>query len=314
MNAQFRQLTNRHLAGLVGFILLGASLVSCLGDQGSDDSQLLDDRPLVILKTDSPASPIALAIVSQVNLPTEMLSPSPTAIATEVQETIAATTGSQCTVRTNLNLRSGPGTAYRPPLTALEGGTELTPIGFNPVGVPGGPWVQVRVHGQELTGWISAGEQFISCNIELSTLPIIVVDPPPPPPPPKLVDSAPDGLPPESWFWEVDFSPAYLLRFIVYDEASGVSYDGSGIAEVVFMVIDPTGTLVYQHADQTPAFCIFGGGEPTCNPWIIEDYTYKWKAGGPIAVSGDYLINVTVQGADGKTTGTCSILVNIQFP
>jgi hypothetical protein len=222
--------------------------------------------------------------------------------------------GPLCTVLTNLNLRSGPGTAYRPPVTSLETGTRLEPLGFNPVGVPGGPWVQVRVEGQDLTGFVSAGAQFVSCNLELNSLPEVAVAPPPPPPAPQVAESAPEGSFPETWQWELDFNPIYLLRVKVFDTLTGSTGDGDGIAEVAFTVIDPDGAVVLQRTEQTAGFCIFGGGEPNCNPWIIEDYVYKWQPGGAPAVSGDYQVNAVAQSTDGLETGNWRMIVKIQFP
>lgn len=300
--------------GLASFLLVGCGQSESIPTSEIANNPLLTPSIPVILGTDPPASPTVLVIATQASLPTETLSPSPTPTVAEIQPTITPTTGPLCTVLTNLNLRSGPGTAYRPPLTALETGTELIPTGFNPVGVPGGPWVQVRVQGQELTGWVSAGEQYVSCNIELSTLAQVAVDPPPPPAPPRLVDSAPDGSFPEEWRWELDFNPTYLLRFKVYDESAGGSEDGDGIAEVNFTVIAPDGTVVLERTEGTAGFCIFGGGEPNCNPWIIEDYVYKWQAGGPAAASGDYQVNVLVHSSGNLATGNWRMTVNMQFP
>lgn len=299
------------LVVLAAFVLVACNLSGNLTEPAPEDEPNLNPSPIVTL---DPATTTALipSPTSEPLLPTATLSPSPTDI--EAQPSISPTAGPLCTVLTNLNLRSGPGTAYRPPLTSLETGTELTPIGFNPVGVPGGPWVQVRLSGQDLTGWVSAGEQFVSCNIELSTLNQVAVDPPSPPSPPRLADSAPDGSFPEEWVWELDFNPTYLLRFKVYDETTGATGDGDGIGEVAFEVIDPAGQVVLERTESTAAFCIFGGGEPSCNSWIIEDSFYKWQAGGPAAVSGDYRVNVLVESVDGLLFGNWRMIVNMQFP
>jgi hypothetical protein len=300
------------LFGLAAVVLLACNLTGSLSEQEAGDDPNLTLSPTIVIETASPAAPTPSLPATEPLPSTTTPVPSPTEI--QAQPTLTPTTGPLCTVLTNLNLRSGPGTAYRPPLTSLVTGTELTPIGFNPVGVPGGPWVQVRVLGQDLTGWVSAGEQFVSCNIELSTLSQVAVDPPSPPSPPRLADSAPDGSFPEEWVWELDFNPIYLLRFKVYDETIGTTGDGDGIGEVAFEVIDPAGEVVLQRTERTAAFCIFGGGEPNCNSWIIEDSFYKWQVGGPAAVSGDYQVNVLAQSADGLSFGNWRMTVNMQFP
>jgi hypothetical protein len=300
------------LAGLALFTLLACNLTGSLTEQEpTADPTLTASSPVVV-----ESEPAPLPTQTPTLTETQPLTASPTSAPTQTQAqpSITPTTGPLCTVQTNLNLRSGPGTAYRPPLTALVTGTELTPTGFNPVGVPGGPWVQVRVLNQELNGWVSAGEQFVTCNIDLSTLGQVAVDPPTPPGPPRLADSAPDGSFPEEWVWELDFNPTYLLRFKVYDETTGTTDDGDGIGEVAFEVIDPAGEVVLQRTERTAAFCIFGGGEPNCNSWIIEDSFYKWQAGGPAAVSGDYQVNVFVESVDGLLFGNWRMTVNMQFP
>src|SRR6266511_5331785 len=82
------------------------------------------------------------------------------------------TAGSEpsCTVLQDLNLRSGPGTAYRPPIRVLPANSVVTPLGFAPQGIPGGSWAYVQDPATQDKGWVSAGSQFISCNVDLSTL------------------------------------------------------------------------------------------------------------------------------------------------
>jgi hypothetical protein len=196
-------------------------------------------------------------------------------------------------VQQSLNLRSGPGTAYEPPLRALEAQTRLVPLGYNPVGIPGGPWVQVQVEGQNEIGWVSAGPDFVSCNIDLTRLPPVNVPPPPPPPPPETDNSAPDGSFPDNMIFEADFDSQFFVRMRVHDENVG-NDDGDGVSEVTFTVRDEDGNQVYQHSEQTAGYCIFGGGEPTCNPWVFEDFTYKWEAGGDPVEEGTYELRVHV--------------------
>lgn len=310
MKEQLRKAVKFYFGIVTLFLLLGCNLTT-----GASE-------------TDIPESIQITQIEAEVTRPpaTQALPPSPTVAASSSETAPSGATespvevseteqlGPLCSVLTNLNLRSGPGTAYRPPLTALESGTRLEPIGFNPVGVPGGSWVQVRVEGQQLVGWVSAGSQFVSCNLDLNGLPEVAVAPPPPPPAPRLAESAPEGSFPETWQWELDFNSSYLLRVKVFDTTTGTTGDGDGIAEVAFTVIDPDGTVVYERTERTAAFCIFGGGEPNCNPWIIEDFVYKWQTGGPAAVSGDYQVNVVVQSTDGLYTGNWRIKVTMEFP
>jgi hypothetical protein len=203
-----------------------------------------------------------------------------------------------CTVLSEVNFRSGPGTPYRPPIRALPVGTELVPLGFNPVGVIGGPWVHVRDESRNEIGWVSGETRLLSCNIDLNELPQVSVPPPPPPPAPVVTDTGPDGgEQPVSWVWELDFNPEYFLRMKVYDTESGTSSDGDGIKSVTFTVFDENETEVYKRTENTAGYCAFGGGEPDCNPWVIEDYAYRWTSGGAAAKSGLYTITVLVEGA-----------------
>ena len=205
-----------------------------------------------------------------------------------------ATTGPQCTVLQPLNLRSGPGTAYNPPIRALEAETILIPQGYNPVGIPGGPWVQVLDESQGEIGWVSAGTQFVSCNTDLTSLPSVQIAPPPPPPPPNTDSSAPDGSFPENLIFEEDFNPQYFFRLRAYDDNNEEKVDGVGINQVIFEVTDEDGNLVYDRTENHAGFCIFAGGEPACNPWVFEDNVYKWQPGGEPVKDGNYQLAVRV--------------------
>jgi len=296
---------------MILFASLACNLTGNLQGGSGQPTPVLSEPTAIPAETQADVPTEAAQAPTQPAAPTESVVQQPTGepvepVQTEVQ-------GPLCTVLTELNLRSGPGTAYRPPVRALPVGTELTPVGFNPQGVPGGPWVHVRDEARNETGWVSAGEQFVSCNIDLTQLPAVAVAPPPPPPAPEVTDSPPEGSFPEQWSWELDFSKDYFLRMRVFDTTQGEQVDGNGIAEVKFSVFDSENNLIYQHTEQTAGYCIFGGGEPDCNPWTIEDLTYKWGPGGPAVQSGDYLVNVEVAGADGSTFGNWRVNFTLEF-
>jgi uncharacterized protein YraI len=93
----------------------------------------------------------------------------------------------RCTVVSEgLNLRSGPGTVYEPPVTSLSQGTELQPLAYISRGYPEGPWLLVRVVATGTQGWASARTQYVDCNLDVTTLPSGTV--PPTPTPPRLPD------------------------------------------------------------------------------------------------------------------------------
>jgi hypothetical protein len=222
--------------------------------------------------------------------------PSPTvqeAEATEPPQQPSPTSSPQCTVLQDLFFRTGPGTAYDPPVRALEPQTVLVPQGYNPVGVPGGPWVQVREPQANLIGWVSAGEQYVDCNIDLTSLPSVAVEPPPPPAPPKTGNSAPDGSFPDNLIFQEDFNRDYLYRLYAHDINVGEE-DGDGIAAIEFTIRDAEGNLVHSNSEETPGFCVFGGGEPACNTWLLDEYVYKWASTGIPVEDGVYELRVRV--------------------
>lgn len=68
------------------------------------------------------------------------------------------------------NLRSGPGTAFDPPLRGLPLGARLIPLAFSPTGDPEGRWLQVQLEEGASVGWVIADS--ISCNMAFDSLPI----------------------------------------------------------------------------------------------------------------------------------------------
>lgn len=232
--------------------------------------------------------------------------------------TTAATTAPACTVLQDLNLRSGPGTAYNPPLDILKAGVVFTPIGFDPQGVPGGPWVQAQIPGTNQTGWVSAGEQFVSCNLELATLPEVDVPPPPKAAPPKIGTGAVDGDNISSFRFSIDYNPDYFIRMYVFrsddpDEEFAFSKDGRGITSVDFTIEDSGETTTFYDSRETsPGYCIFGSGVSDCNPWPYEDGLYKWSLGGEPVEEGNYKLTITVTAEDGEV-GVWLIDINLDL-
>ena len=253
--------------------------------------------------------PTPIVITATPPISTETPLPTVTAAVTPT-----APNNPSCTVLQDLNLRSGPGTAYNPPIAVLKGGTEFVPIGFNPQGVPGGPWVQTQVNGQ--TGWVSAGQQFVSCNLELATLPRVEVPPPPRGVPPRVGTGAVDGDNISSFRFSLDYNPDYFVRMYVFrsddpDEVFSAGKDGRGITSVKFNVSTPNGNRTfYESTERNAGYCIFGGGEPDCNPWAYENGQYKWTAGGDLVEAGNYKLTITVTAGDGEV-GQWFIDINI---
>ncbi len=257
-------------------------------------------------------------------------SPPPTPAAQE-PPTNSPTPVPLCTVSANaLNLRTGPGTVYEPPLVALPTGMELIPLAFNPSGFPSGQWLQVQVLANGQTGWVSVGPQFIACNLDLTGLPLGVAPPtptpvptltptstPPPPtipPPPELVTLPPDGGKGASGLEgqivipvNVDitsdkvavFHDKLAFRVEVYDPSAG-SRDGAGIREVRITIRDnDNNDRVHERTERTAGYCVFGGGEPDCNVWILAEHDYKWPDGQTM-VTGKYNVTFDITRQDGS--------------
>jgi hypothetical protein len=261
----------------------------------------------------SPAStetPEATATQPTEPAPTETVEPTLTA---EVgQETSAASPGASCTVLQDLNLRFGPGTAYRPPIRALPGNSVVTPLGFAPQGIPGGTWAYVQEPATQGKGWVSAGSQYISCNVELATLPSIAFGTPPPPPLPKSAQTSnPDG----NGFC-VDSDSEYVCIGTLSDESlfqfqiirNGIEQgENDGVEPVSFTVSkissdDPSNkVVVYEKIENNVPYCIFGGNG-SCSSWVFEDGIHKWTQGGTPVEPGEYEmeVNATVNGQSSR--------------
>lgn len=222
------------------------------------------------------------------------------ALETPTDAPLPATSGPTCTVLQDLNLRSGPGTAYRPPLRVLPKDSTVTPSAFNPTGIPGGSWVFVTDPSDGQQGWVSAGGQFVNCDLELASLPALVVGTPLPPPLPRsAISSTPEGSCADEgleYVCEVVLSDEAWIQFKILQNGQELG-QGDGVENVSFEVLDKDGKSVYSIVEQARAYCIFSGNGP-CNPWVVENYIYQWKAGGPAVQPGVYLVNIqaTVNG------------------
>ncbi len=253
-----------------------------------------------------PAQAAALDPTSTPLLPTEtaiveLASPTFEAQAATVEPvSTTAQPNPTCTVLQDLNLRTGPGTAYRPPIRSLPVNSVVTPLGFNPTGIPGGSWAYIEDPASQQKGWVSAGNQYISCDLDLASLPSIEVGTPPPPPlPNSAISSTPEGSCRDEgieYGCEVVVSKGAWIQFKILKDGQELGQK-DGVENVSFDVIDRDGQTVYSIIEKSKDYCIFGGGGP-CNPWIEENFQYKWKAGGEPVKPGEYLVNIqaTVNG------------------
>ncbi len=218
-------------------------------------------------------------------------------------------TAGVCRVLDGVNLRPGPGVVYNPALASLGPNTQLTPLAYVPVGHPQGAWLLVQVQPTGQLGWVSALPQYVQCTVDPATLPPPDVIPPTPVPPPTAVpptatrplasappdidNDAPGGsFPADNVLGDVIVNPTFLFRMDVRDLNFG-SHEGAGINFVEFSI---SGDGVdYFRREGTAGFCVFGGGEPTCNPWPTDDQgRYTWGEGGPLVQNGEYFASITV--------------------
>jgi len=113
-------------------------------------------------------------------------------------------------------------------------------------------------------------------------------------PPPRTRSNIPAGAFPESHVaWNLITDDNYLFRFQVNDTNQG-NFDGAGIVSVRFIISDQNGNVIYQRTEVEVAYCVFSGGNPLCNPWVLENGRYRWGSGGPELVSGDYFASIYV--------------------
>ena len=225
--------------------------------------------------------------------PTDTVQPTLTSEA--VQESTATSAGPSCIVLQDLNLRFGPGRAYRPPLRAFPANSVVTPLGFVPLGIPGGSWAFVEDPVTGERGWVGAESQFISCNVELSTLPPVDFGTPPPPPLPNSTQTSnPDGngfcVDPSTGYQCVGiFSDESLFQFRILKDGVEVG-ELDNVVEVSFAV-KRNDEIVYSIVEVNKSYCVFGGNGP-CNPWVIEDGVYKWTPGGTPVAAGEYEMEI----------------------
>jgi hypothetical protein len=274
MNANFRVIT------LMLVLMLSSMVCSPLSQSPSVEQQV---------------SATPLGPTSVIPTVTESGSTSLEATATESQPTAA---GAQCTILQDLNLRSGPGTAYRPPLAVIPANTVVTPTGYSPTGRPGGSWVLVQDPVSQKEGWVSAGAAYVNCNLDLTTLPAVAVAPPNPPTP-HAESSNEDGTcnSGETYDCAVVLSDESLVQFKVLKDGQEIG-ENDGVDNVSFTVTKD-GESVYSHVENNAPYCIFGGNGP-CNPWVFEDDVYKWENDGAVVEAGQYHVDITATVIDSE--------------
>ncbi len=256
------------------------------------------------------------------------------ATATRPPET-PAITAPRCEVMSaGLNLRGGPGTVFNPPLRTLPQGAALTPLSFVSRGFPSGQWIEVQVDAGGQRGWISAGAQFVACNLDVASLPAGSAPPTPTPrpvtatPPPATptripaiailpVDGGCSETPnirnsrnvkggcnvalPGFESYEVSnpmvFRDRIVFQVEVFDTNVGRT-DGAGIDSVSFTINDSNRT-VHQRTERNAGYCVFGGGEPDCTVWRFSEHGNRWPGGADLQ-KGPHSVQIVITPKSGE--------------
>ncbi len=248
--------------------------------------------------------------------------PTRVSTATPIPSATPRPLGITCTVSADrLNLRSGPGLEFAPPLTVLTRDTELLAVARD----PSNAWIQVQVVDTGDVGWTSAVSPFVACSGSVAGLPLGVIPPRPtatatplptatplatatplPTPTPQklalnfvptdgddgnnfLRGSAPFNFGravalPGFRFDQITNPMVFRDRLVfaveVFDTRVG-NTDGDGIWYVDFAIQNDNGREVYTHREESPGYCLFGGGEPNCAVLFFADND-RWPGGDEI--------------------------------
>jgi hypothetical protein len=230
--------------------------------------------------------------------PMVMDTDTPQATEAAIQATITNTPEPTCTVVSeSLNLRSGPSKLYRPVIRSLPANSVVTPLGYLANGLIGGHWAYVRDQASQDKGWVGAEPNFLSCEIDLASLPEMAYDPPPPytpasdtSPGPGACDNTQEGEDGSEYACKVVIRDGFPVEFILLKNGQPAD-QGDGVKNVVFTVKDQNGNTIYKKTENNAAYCVFGGDAP-CPSFPLDNYLYRWGADGPILQSGKYTLSI----------------------
>ena len=265
------------------------------------------------LTLDDQVDPTPSATPTPVVTSTPTSTPKPTGTPTPTSTPTAAAEVCTVTVSPALNVRSGPGLDYTPPIGGARQGVQLKPLSRNAAAT----WLEVEIGASGVVGWVTSSARFVECTFDILTLPIGLTPPTAVPttkpdatdPPPVANPLDPIGIvirgPGErgdlagdiytAEYAGAENQPIFRNRFFVelyvYDPKVGDT-TGDGIDRVEFEVFQ-NGNSVYKRTERTERFCVFGGGEPDCdvirlgrglnwpgtdNPMEADQYTMNIRA------------------------------------
>jgi hypothetical protein len=305
------------VCGLIGLLIV-LFLAGCGSAAEPLAEQAPTQTPVIIVVTATDETLAGVPEAQETDVPIAALQP----------EATATTLVPMCRVVSGVRLRTGPGQIYGI-IRNLAANTAFSPQAFLASGFPSGAWLQVSTDTQD--GWVSASPDLVSCNVESASLPAPNVIPPtptpipsptaiPPTPTPVVVAELPISIgqpsnannpdagdfPQGRVEWYLETSNDFLFRFFIRDTDAG-DYDGAGVDTVTLTVQDQSGHTVDSRTEGTAGYCIFGGGEPVCNSWEIDNGVYKWRSTGETVIDGTYNLNVSVQPEDDDRIWTWSL-------
>jgi hypothetical protein len=118
---------------------------------------------------------------------------------------------------------------------------------------------------------------------------------------------------------EVSFKSPLWFRVLAYvPSADGHNKDGAGIKEVRFEITGPVANgendTVYQHTEQSPAYCVFANSEPACPAWDFAANDNKWPDGAPVQFGENYHVQINIDGIDGHNQASWNFNFTIEAP
>ena len=223
-----------------------------------------------------------------------------------------------CTVKAaadQLNVRKSPGVSGVR-IAQLRSGDKFQPLTI--VDLPNDTqnprWVQLKLKDGRL-GWVSARTQFLSCTINLSTLPKGTAPIPPTPTPfavaftdlpaggggDEILNGVVRGIGAKV---DGDNNIVFRKRMEVRLEATynGKS-KGQGIESVEYFVSDEEGNTVHQQTERNYPYCMFGNNTNDCeNVWVFANTGFTWPQ-SQIEIDPDttYFMNITATSTNGES-------------
>ena len=259
------------------------------------------------------------------------VTPTRRAVVTATPSATPTATPLACTVQTNgLNMRSGPGVVYDPPLRALNAGTPLRAVARTAAA----DWLQVTVQPAGSPGWVAA--RFVNCIGDIQRLPIgqtpptpqptatsnrptatttptrpavVILPAPPTPTPPALVVIPGGGPSGDGWNAQITTGAGLastvdgvaVFRRGMYIRLDIYSTPGNRRVQQVrfFISDDNTGEVdVHTQTEAVAAYCSFGGNE-VCEVLRL-DGSARWPSTGIPIRNHSYSVNMEVTLADGS--------------